>query len=181
MADGMAFGDTFDAIERLHHIWNGKPAEGPHPTGGIGFARAAEVLESTPLSITAEDPISRNVAGRIWNLAAATSEASELALAETPDDVRDEDIAMLLLSTSGVGMRSTSHNVVMDDDRMKLPQRIRTAYESALNRRGARTPLVRIELPGDVNYDGTFTTREAQTIATALLDAICQAFEGVVH
>ena len=80
LADGMAFPDTFDAIERLHHVWAGKPAAGPHPMGGMGFARAAGVLESVQISLTAEDPISRNVAGRIWNLASATTDTSGLEL-----------------------------------------------------------------------------------------------------
>ena len=84
LADGMAFQDTFDSIDRLHHVWAGKPAAGPHPMGGMGFARAAGVLEHTQLSLTAEDPISRNVAGRIWNLASATSERSGLDLIEAP-------------------------------------------------------------------------------------------------
>ena len=47
LADGMAFPDTFDAIERLKHVWAGKPAAGPHPMGGMGFARAASVLETS--------------------------------------------------------------------------------------------------------------------------------------
>ena len=72
LADGMAFQDTFDAIERLRHVWAGKPADGPHPQGAMGFARAANVLENAGIAITADDPISRNVAGRIWNLAHAT-------------------------------------------------------------------------------------------------------------
>ena len=91
VADGMAFEDTFDAIERLHHVWNGKPAQGPHPVGSIGFARAADVLEQNQISITAEDPISRNVAARIWNLASATSDGSRLGLAESARDKRDDD------------------------------------------------------------------------------------------
>mgnify|MGYP002627087227 CR=1 FL=1 len=45
LGDGMAFQETYDAIERLRHVWAGKPAAGPHPMGGMGFARAAEVLE----------------------------------------------------------------------------------------------------------------------------------------
>ena len=61
LADGMAFPDTFDAIERLRHVWAGKPAAGPHPMGGMGFARAASVLENAGIAITANDPISRNV------------------------------------------------------------------------------------------------------------------------
>ena len=173
LPDGMAFGDTFDAIYRLHHVWAGKPAEGPHPTGDMGFARAAKVLEGTPLSITAEDPISRNVAGRIWNLASATSENSELALAERTDDVRDEDVALLVLSTADQELRSTTHNVVVEgDDPSVLAQRIRTAFESSRE----RTPVVRVEISGYSEYDGSFTSREAQTLAVLLLDAICQAF-----
>ena len=82
LPDGMVFPDTFDAIERLHHVWAGKSANGPHPLGSMGFARAAGVLESVSISITAEDPISRNVAGRVWNLASATNEKSGLDMYE---------------------------------------------------------------------------------------------------
>jgi hypothetical protein len=143
------------------------------------------------LCISAEDPISRNVAGRVWNLATATSEASELALAETPDAARKDDLALIVLTTAGRDVRSTSHNVVMDEDAATLPARIRTAYESAraaaddasassTGDEGAVAtairPTVRIELPAGATYDGTFTARDAQTIATSLLDAICTAF-----
>lgn len=38
LADGIAFSDTFDALERLRHVWAGKPANGPHPQSGMGFA-----------------------------------------------------------------------------------------------------------------------------------------------
>ncbi len=109
LADGMAFPDTYDAIDRLHHVWGGKPAAGPHPQGGMGFARAASVLENVQLSMTAEDPISRNVAGRIWNLASATSDHSGLDLIESPEHPREGDAAVIVLSTlehkgaSGVG------------------------------------------------------------------------------
>ena len=88
LQDGMMFPDTFDAIERLHHVWAGRSASGPHPLGAMGFARAANVLEHVSISITAEDPISRNVAGRIWNLASATNEKSGLDIVESPDRKR---------------------------------------------------------------------------------------------
>jgi hypothetical protein len=38
-------------------------------------------------------------------------------------------------------------------------------------------PVVRLQLPFGLGYDGTFTTGDAQTIAVVLLDAICSAFE----
>ncbi len=172
LADGMAFPDTFDAIDRLHHVWAGKPAAGPHPMGGMGFARAAEVLERMQISMAAEDPISRNVAGRIWNLASATTDKSGLDLVDDPEHTRPGDQLVLVLATSELAEGSKVPNLTTDDIDT-LPQRIRTACESV-----RRTPaLVRLELPFGLGYDGTFTTGDAQTFAVMLLDAICTAFE----
>jgi peptidoglycan hydrolase-like protein with peptidoglycan-binding domain len=172
LADGMCFQDTFDAIERLHHVWAGKPAAGPHPMGGMGFARAANVLESTRLSITGEDPISRNVAGRIWNLASATTEQSGMELVGSPQECRLDDEALFVLATSPLPENSTMQNLMMDD-LDTLPMRIRAAL--ALSRE--KVPVLRIELPCNVGYDGTFTTGDSQTFAVMLLDAICAAFD----
>ncbi len=172
LADGMAFPDTFDAIERLHHVWGGKPAAGPHPMGGMGFARAAGVLERMQISLTAEDPISRNVAGRLWNLASATTDKSGLDLVSTIEQSRGGDNLVLVLATTPVEGGAKVPNLTTDDIDT-LPQRIRTAVESS-----RRTPpLLRLELPFGLDYDGTFTTGDAQTFAVMLLDAICTAFE----
>ena len=173
LADGMAFPDTFDAIERLHHVWAGKPAAGPHPMGGLGFARAAGVLERVQISIAAEDPISRNVAGRIWNLASATSNKSGLDLVESPERTREHDDALLVITTTPLPGRSTDVPNVVVEDFDTLPLRVRTAVKSSRR----KVPMVRLELPFGVGYDGTFTTGDAQTFAVLLLDAICAAFD----
>ena len=172
LADGMAFQDTFDSIDRLHPVWAGKPAAGPHPMGGMGFARAAGVLEHTQLSLTAEDPISRNVAGRIWNLASATSERSGLDLIEAPEVSREGDAAVIVLATTPLPEGSKMANLSTDDVET-LPQRLRTTVESSRE----DVPVVRLELPLGLDYDGTFTTGDAQTFAVMLLDAICAAFD----
>jgi len=174
LADGMAFPDTFDAIERLHHVWGGKSANGPHPLGSMGFARAANVLESVSISITAEDPISRNIAGRVWNLASATNEKSGLDIVASVDNKRPGDRALLVLATTSPSDNTGMQNVVVDDTD-KLAMRIRTACESSME----ESPVIRIELPhvGD-DYDGTFTVNDAQTYAVLLLDAICAAFDA---
>ena len=172
LADGMAFQDTFDSIDRLHHVWAGKPAAGPHPMGGMGFARAAGVLEHTQLSLTAEDPISRNVAGRIWNLASATSERSGLDLIEAPEVSREGDAAVIVLATTPLPEGSKMATLSTDDVET-LPQRLRTTVESSRE----DVPVVRLELPLGLDYDGTFTTGDAQTFAVMLLDAICAAFD----
>ncbi|MDD5800642.1 MAG: peptidoglycan-binding protein [Coriobacteriales bacterium] len=173
LPDGMAFPDTFDAIERLHHVWAGKPASGPHPQGEMGFARAANVLESVHLAITAEDPISRNVAGRVWNLASATNEKSGLDIVDSPDNHDDADQAILVVASTSPDANTKVPNVLMDDVDT-LPMRIRTAYESSKE----KVPVIRIELPlSGHDYNGTFTIADAQTFAVMLLDAICQAFD----
>lgn len=173
LADGMAFPDTFDAIERLKHVWAGKPADGPHPMGGMGFARAASVLLDAGVAITADDPISRNVAGRIWNLAHATVDDCALDLVDSPADAGPEVRALIVLSTVPLpenvapGMGS-----VMLDDLDTLPLRLRTAIQSSHT-----TPrAARIEMP--VGH-GAFTMGDAQTFAVLLLDAICSAFENL--
>ncbi len=173
LADGMAFPDTFDAIERLHHVWAGKPAAGPHPMGGMGFARAAGVLEGVQISLTAEDPISRNVAGRIWNLASATSEKSGLDIVESVASARPDDDVVIVLGTTDLPEGSKLANLTTDEVDT-LPQRLRTTVESA--RANGVRPVVRLELPHGLSYDGTFTVSDAQTFAVMLLDAICSAF-----
>ena len=172
LADGMAFPDTFDAIDRLHHVWGGKPAAGPHPMGGMGVARAANVLERMQISLAAEDPISRNVAGRIWNLASATTDKSGLDLVMDVKHSRQGDQLVLVLATNPLAGNIKMPNLTTDDIDT-LPQRIRTAFESS-----RRTPpLIRLEMPFGSSYDGSFTTGDAQTFAVILLDAICTAFD----
>lgn len=174
LPDGMAFPDTFDAIERLHHVWAGKQATGPHPQGEMGFARAANVLENVRLSLTAEDPISRNVVGRVWNLASATNDRSGIDIVESPDDNRENYQAVIVVAASTLPTDSSIPNVIMDDVDT-LPMRIRTAYESSQE----QSPVIRIELPvNGADYNGTFTMGDAQTFAVMLLDAICQAFNS---
>ena len=174
LADGMAFPDTFDAIERLRHVWAGKPANGPHPQGGMGFARAAGVLEGACIAISGDDPISRNVAGRIVNLANATSDKNTLELADYREGIPVGARALILLSAIPLAQGAKVGSIDMDD-LDTLPLRLRSAYESARD----HEPVVRIELPVGAGFDGTFTTGDAQTYAVLLLDAVCTAFDGV--
>ena len=171
LADGMAFPDTFDAIERLRHVWAGKPAAGPHPMGGMGFARAASVLENAGIAITANDPISRNVAGRIWNLAHATVDDCALELADSAETASPSTRVLIVLSTEALpeNVASGVGNIMLDDIDT-LPRRMRSAIQSS-----ETTPrTVRVELPVG---QAAFTMSDAQTFAVLLLDAICAAFD----
>lgn len=173
LADGIAFSDMFDALERLRHVWAGKPAAGPHPQGPIGFARAALVLEEACVAITAEDPISRNVAGRICNIATATSQSTDLRLIDSIEQATPHDQAVFVIASTPRPEVSNTVNVTMSegDD---LALRLRTAIVSSRH----VPPVVRIELPNDPTDDGTFTTNDAQMLAVELLDALCSALEN---
>ena len=49
-ADGMAFQDTYAYVNRLHHVWEGKPSV-TEAESRIGFARAANVLERFQIAV----------------------------------------------------------------------------------------------------------------------------------
>lgn len=174
LADGICFQDTFQAIWRLYHVWGAKEAQVPTTTSpAMGFARAASVLEETRVTVFADDPISRTVAGRIWNLASATSENSGLTLVNGPDEVPADATAVLELMCDEPAVSPGVTSVHMDRCGDDLPRRLRTSVAASRH----KPPFVRIQLPGDVNgYDGSFTNNRAQMMAGTLLDAICSAF-----
>lgn len=176
LADGMAFQDTFDAIERLKHVWDGKPAAGPHPAGSMGFARAASVLEDANLAITGADPIARNVAGRIWNLANATTDNCRIQLVDSLEAAPgDAPVVIVLSATPHRENVPAPVGSIMLDDIETLPRRLRTAIQVSPN----KPHVARIELPVGADPDGSFTIGDAQTFAVLLLDAICAAFDGL--
>ncbi|WP_322155882.1 peptidoglycan-binding domain-containing protein [Paratractidigestivibacter sp.] len=176
LADGMAFQDTFDAIDRLKHVWDGKPAAGPHPAGTMGFARAANVLDGIGLAIMADDPISRNVAGRVLNLAQATSDSCGIEVVSSADEADENARALITLSTTPHDPHATpTVGSIALDDVDTLPTRLRTALQGS-----RKSPkATRIELPVGTDPNGSFTIGDAQTYAVLLLDAICAAFDGL--
>lgn len=176
LADGMAFQDTFDAIGRLKHVWGGKPAAGPHPSGSMGFARAASVLDGIGLAIMAEDPIARNVAGRVLNLAQATNDSCGIEVINTADEASEHVRAAVTLSATPHDPKAKpAVGSVALDDVDTLPLRLRTALQVSRK----RPPAARIELPVGADPNGSFTIGDAQTYAVLLLDAICAAFDGL--
>ena len=167
-ADGMAFQDTYAYINRLHHVWEGKPSV-TEAESRIGFARAANVLERFKIAVIGEDPIARNVASRMWNIASATTGNSGMILCDS-DIPADSDLVLEIASAElpeGAAPRAT---IVLAECH-NLAQRIRTAKAAAT----AQPPRVRIELTGMSRYNGTFTASDAQTIAVRLLDGVCDA------
>ena len=154
-ADGMAFQDTYAYINRLHHVWEGKPSV-TEAESRIGFARAANVLERFQIAVIGEDPIARSVASRMWNIATATTDNSGMMLEIASDELPADAAPRATIALA------ECHN---------LAQRIRTANVAA-QQKPAR---IRIELTGMTRYNGTFTASDAQTLAVRLLDGVCDA------
>lgn len=166
-ADGMAFQDTFNYIHRLRHVWEGKPPV-VDAEGRTGFARAASVLERNSIAVIGVDPIARNVASRMWNIASATTDNSGMQLcdSETPDDVD----MIFELASSALPDDAAPRATIMLADCPNISQRIQTALAANT----AHPALLRFELTGITRY-GSFTSSDAQALAVQLLDGICDA------
>ncbi|MDY4040971.1 MAG: peptidoglycan-binding protein [Collinsella sp.] len=168
-ADGMAFQDTFSYINRLKHVWNGKPSVVElGPDARTGFARAATVLEQVSVAVGGEDAIARNVASRMWNIASATTNNSGMVLYddEAPDDV---DV-VIHIASNDLPEDAEPQATISLGDAGNLSQRIRTAV-AASKRKPAR---LRLEIT-EMSAVGRFTSSDAQTLAVRLLDGVCDA------
>lgn len=168
-SDGIVGAYTFAAIRSLHHSWEGKK---PIPMQlNLGFARAADVLETNALCLFGTDEFTRGVASRMSNLSLATNPASKILSADSllvrPDD------AMLLVRIAlpdQTAADDTAPRVTFEpDDTLAL--RIAPAVEAAYRNKPAR---LTIELPGSTWLDAG-EARSSQHYAITLLDALCAA------
>ena len=167
-SDGMAFQDTFAYIDRLRHVWEGKPTQS-HSGAHTGFARAANVLENNRIAVLGDDPIARNVAARMWNIASATTENSGLILCDK-DIPANVDIVLFIADLTLPENANPIATIVLSEVD-NLSARLHTAIEASLT-----VPAqVRLELTGMTQYNGSFTASDAQTLAVRLLDAVCDA------
>lgn len=167
-ADGMAFQDTYAYINRLHHVWEGKPSV-IEAESRIGFARAANVLERYRVAVVGEDPVARNVASRMWNIASATTDNSGMTLCDS-DIPADADLVLEIASDELPDDAAPRPTIALAECN-NLSQRLHTAIEAATH----KPARLRIELTGMTRYNGTFTTSDAQTLAVRLLDGVCDA------
>ena len=129
-ADGMAFQDTFTYINRLHHVWEGKPSViDVDAEARMGFARAANVLESWHIAIGGEDAIARNVASRVWNIASATTDGSGIVLYDDAAPQRRRPDRRGRIRRAARGRRAPRHH---------LDRRLPKPLPAGQDRRGGR-------------------------------------------
>lgn len=180
LADGIAFQDTFDAIERLHHVWRGKTASPEFSVPHMGFARAVDVLEGRRILVGATDPISRSVANRMWNVACATTGDAKVELVDSLEALSgagapDDADLVLIVATAPLGasekLPAHTVNIVVGEDTAALTQRLSASVLAS----SERPHRARVELAYLNRYDGSVTSRAVQNAAIALLDAVCAA------
>lgn len=179
LADGIAFQDTFDAIERLHHVWSGKTASPEFSVPHMGLARAVDVLEGRRILIGATDPIARNVANRAWNVACATTGEANISLVDSPEletlaGVPNADLVLIVATAplaADVQLPAGTVNIVVGDDASSLTRRLSATVAGCPN----ETHHIRVEFAHLNRYDGSVTSRMVQTTAITLLDAVCAA------
>ncbi len=180
--DGIVGIATTNALARLHRSWDDKDPVAPS-AAGVGFSRAADVLESTPMCIYGVDEMARQIAASVSNLAFATTSLSQVRSADRMSSAPAPGTLMVEVVTGEVTDGGGSPLVVFDTPG-ELCKRFRNAVES-LGARHKRV-VVKFSIPddSDVVRDAEDDLSEnygrgiVQHSAIILLDAICYAFAG---
>ncbi len=177
MADGIAFQDTFDAIARLRHVWSGKTTSAEFSEAHMALARAADVLEANRIVIGATDPIARNVASRMWNVACATTEQADVTFVDLLDEkanvaLQEADLVLVVATAPLSRQEPLAEDVVniVAEEPQALTQALATALGTGVE---GHPRYIRAELSALNRYDGSVTNRVVQNAAIMLLDAVC--------
>ena len=189
--DGIVGLATFKALARLHHAWNDK---NPLTVGGagLGFSRAAEVLETTPVCVYGVDDASREIAARISNLAFATTTHTKVTSADMLSSAPEAGTLRVEI-TSGEPRDVDGTPVVVFDSQQRLGLRFKTAV-SSLESPNPRI-IVKVVVPtegdedaggllSELNFGSASRTDDpkgwrrtvVQHYAIIILDAICGAY-----
>lgn len=169
--DGIVGAATYTALRNLQFTWADK--EPSHIAQNIGFARAADVLETHPLCLFGTEEFTRSVASRMSNLALATNPASKIMSADSLLVAPSDDMLLVHIVLPADEERTQtapSGPVVEYDDPGSLVLRLRSAIASVTS----KPPRITICLPGKV-WETAGEGRSAQHFAITLLDALCTA------
>ena len=165
--DGIAGAFTYRALRNLQHSWEGKT--GPQETVHMGFARAADVLESNALCLFGTCEFTRSVATRISNLALATNPASKIISADNLLVAPDEEMLLVHIVLSEDQAMENVPFVTFDDE-----ETLSLRLGSAIGAASARPPRISVCLPGS-QWQDAGADRSAQHFAITLLDELCIA------
>ena len=166
-SDGIAGAYTYTALFNLQHSWEGKDAT---PVVNLGFARAADVLESNALCLFGTDEFTRNVASRMSNLATATNPMSKIVSADSLSVPPDSSMLLVQIVLPDTE-KAASIPCVTYKDEASLAIRLKTALGVV---EAHESPRIALELPGTVWLEAG-ADRSAQHYAITFLDALCTA------
>lgn len=168
-SDGICGAYSYAAIKNLHHSWEDK--EAPSSDLHLGFARAADVLESHAICLYGTDDFARDVAIRMSNLALATNPSSKLVSADSLLVAPNQDMMLIHIALPEESTAQSAPRVTYESTKT-LARRMKQALDAARAQQPARIAL---ELPGTV-WEDAGPDRSAQHFAITLLDALCTAF-----
>lgn len=168
--DGIAGAFTYRAIGNLRHSWEGK--HGPQVETHMGFARASDVLETSPLCLFGTSEFTRSVAARMSNLALATNPASKILSADSLLVAPDENMLLVRIVVGEEGGGNVP--LVSFEDESTLALRL----QSAIRVTSTRPPRIAISLPSET-WEDAGAGRSAQHYAVTLLDGLCSALSSV--
>lgn len=171
-SDGIVGAETVRAIMHLRHVWEGREADAP-VSCSVAPARAAQVLANTSISLAWHDPVGREVAERLANLALASQPDARVSLHSGADDLPDADVVVLFASEgpdpdAAIGADKPVTVCAGADE--GLAARIVTALGAG--RGGASA--VHVDL-ADVAQAGE---RALQSVAVGILDGLCASLSG---
>ncbi|MDR3135960.1 MAG: peptidoglycan-binding protein [Coriobacteriales bacterium] len=182
-ASGILRADSVLAISRLRHAWEGK--RGVILEGRcLGYTRAAEVLETTPLCVFGTGKTTRSIADRISNLALATTPASQVVSAALL--ANDPGSEMFLVGLS-LPMPEAKHtHARLEGSEAAIPQVCLHSFAAGndlpaqisaiLHSRAVDTRRINIEIGIVPTTHQTLTAAQEQQCAIVILDALCLAF-----
>lgn len=166
-SDGIVGAFTFRALINLQHSWKGKDSFNAMPH--LGFARAAEVLESSFICLYGMGEFTRSVAARMSNLALATSPSSKVTSADSLLVPPEESMLFVQILVSDEKPAATIP-VVEYEDEDSLAVRLSQALQATTY----HERRVALRLP-DEGWEDAGEARSAQHYAIVLLDALCSA------
>lgn len=167
-ADGIMGPDTSRSLFALRHVWEGKEGRA-HSAAKLSPARAAEVLARANIAVGGLDNRGESVAGRVVNLALATSPEALVTLVPQGTPSPSDDAVVLRICANGTASAVPGRPVVRVSD----PETLAAKLITALNAPHSDCSDVAIELdPLEVEGE-----RDEQRAAVMLLDAICLAFD----
>ncbi len=165
--DGIIGAETVSALSNLRHVWEGKEPLA-HSAAQGAPARVCEALARHDVAFIVGDSACASVAGRVMNLALATTASSRINVFDAEAACPPAELKVRLAMDGTVPAVTGVPQLRIAGERRDLPRLV--AAIAAARAGGAD---VVVELDGHVVSD----ERGQQRLAVAILDALCTGLD----